>query len=343
MTNFYKTMILAFAVALTGACDAEQPDFELDEAGETALRPGGWQFNTNYAGPHAIDHFNLSGTPHNGIVLWDISHENGVDPFEFVDTTTIQVIDGEMIAQRYDGIWLSHADWADTIWHVHIQGAGDIDVTMTPTFVTQYNEEKKPYYELYWNFPEENPIPSCPKDADDPLDATVYRGIEVDYQTGEVLDNTEMLYFGCRAGAVGKAFWWGLGYHELEAYDPAQALENFTAAIRMIRADILGDAGSFTAPGNAVAPLDHFGIIPSTPVGSVDEAVWDEDGAICADSARDGTALGSISGAPPTCSSLGGAQHVFETDGNARFMTRVPPPPPADVDAVPLPPPALTF
>ena len=236
-----------------------------------------------------------------------------------------------------DGTWLFHNDWADTRWNLHVQGLGDIIVTMVPTSVNQYNDDKMPYYELYWNLPEENPMPTCPKDPGDPLEATVYRGIEIDYGSGEVTTAPDMLYFGCRAGAVGKAYWWGYGFHELEAHDPAQANSWFTAAIRMIRADILGDAGSFTTPGTAVAPNDSFGINSGFPMGTVEEAVWDEDGAICADSARDGTSLAGIIGAPPTCQSLGGAQTVYETDPDAKFITRVEPPPPVILTPTPLP------
>ena len=313
MFNLRNTMILAFAVALTGACDADvEREFDPASDGETALRPGaGFSFNTSYAGNHALDHVDLTGAPYQGVSLMWIEHDNGVDPREQVDPSTINVIDGELLGVRFDNQQLTHTDWGDTLWLFYIEGVGEIEVTMVPRSIGATKDQSMPWYDLYWAFPGENSLPMCPKEADDPLEATVYRGISIDYGTGEVSDHADMLYFGCHNGAVGKAYWWGYGYHVFHDIDPVASLDWFTAAIRMIRADILGDATSYTNPGNEVAPNDNLGLRAGFPSNSIDEAVWDENGAICADSARDGTALGSISGAPPTCASLGGAYDVM--------------------------------
>ena len=57
MTILRKTMFLAFAVALTGACDAEpEPGYEIDGAGEVEDRSGvGFRFNTSESDPRVVE------------------------------------------------------------------------------------------------------------------------------------------------------------------------------------------------------------------------------------------------------------------------------------------------
>ena len=48
-----------------------------------------------------------------------------------------------MLAQRYDGTWLFHGDWADTRWYLHVQGLGDIIVCSVKSVMPGSDIKKK--------------------------------------------------------------------------------------------------------------------------------------------------------------------------------------------------------
>jgi hypothetical protein len=329
MLKFTHILLMTLTVALGGACDAGPESFDLDEQDGTELRPyGGMRFNTNAIGTHRFDELKLDGTVYEGVRLLEIEY-TGWGPTELVDLSTLSVYKGEMTASTFAGTLITHKTWERTTWKLHVVGQ-PVMINMFARGVNGSNgiDEDVPYYNFAWAIPGENPVPTCTKDPGGLVAATVYRDIGADESTGDINALSNTLNIACLDGALGKAYWWNYGYHELvdaRGGDELEGRDWFQAAVRMIRADITGTSLSYTAPGNPVSPVDNLGISTvHAPAAPIEEAVWDESGAICADSARDGTPLWTIVGAPPRCNDLGGAAHVFATDPGAMYWTNVP-------------------
>lgn len=106
--------------------------------------------------------------------------------------------------------------------------------------------------------------------------AILYTDLDVDKQTGLHSERPNTIYFGCIAGAIGKAGMWGYPQHEF-------GLEVHQAATRMIRADYCGTGTSYTQTGTLIQRQDALNISSFDPGGESEatEAMWTAGGAAC--------------------------------------------------------------
>lgn len=104
--------------------------------------------------------------------------------------------------------------------------------------------------------------------------ALVYDDIEVDTKSGNVSPREHSLYLGCISAAVGKAGNWGYPSWEI-------GTDDFTTAVRTVRADYCGDGVSWTKKGNALQARDVWGFSDFADGSNKTEAIWDKSGAAC--------------------------------------------------------------
>ena len=115
---------------------------------------------------------------------------------------------------------------------------------------------------------------------------------------GDIKHRPNTLYIGCLAGGVGKAGTWGFWPDEtLSGPKPRGSLdflENFEAAVRMVRADYCGDGKSYTDVGTQIVVDYQWPVLvatdkwsrPSAPSDPL-EALWTPQGAACVETPRE--------------------------------------------------------
>lgn len=188
---------------------------------------------------------------------------------------------------KAEGLEFGRADFLKSEWYIQFYENGQQNDKVTLT-VNKYEEQ--PGYHFY-TFDYPNPDQSGPKDTQivpacketlDPVTgqyvgtkAVAIEDIVVDTTTGVIDRKNGMIYIACVSAAVGKATLWGF-----TPYDAQVEVENFTTAVRAVRADYCGDGESYTTVGNALQLKDKWGYSGFNNPGPT-EALWGEHGAVC--------------------------------------------------------------
>jgi hypothetical protein len=202
---------------------------------------------------------------------------------------------GQLLGKR-DGLAFGGADFLGSRWTVDLYDGEKVVTTHVQNITAyQYDPLQKPHALHYYTFMffgdgtngGEKGVwtPAC-KESVDPVTglpvgtrAVVYDDIEVDTKSGRIGWRPDSLYLACITGAVGKAGNWGYPAWEV-------GNEDFTTAVRMVRADYCGDGGSWTTKGNKLQVSDVWGYNSFAAVNGATEAMWGEKGALCLDTPR---------------------------------------------------------
>jgi hypothetical protein len=103
--------------------------------------------------------------------------------------------------------------------------------------------------------------------------AIIFQDLEVQAD-GTMHEASDVLYFGCISGAVGKSVVWGYAPWDFGA-------ETHQTATRVVRADYCGDGVSWTVTGTGLQLEDAFGVWSFADSSEATEAIWTRDGAAC--------------------------------------------------------------
>lgn len=272
-----KTFLLVgngvLLVALALGCDAAEPGAADDD--RVVLRPGsgggGVWLNTNAIGTHAFSEIDLKEAAHDGVrlVRVRVRGPNGTWPeLERVEFAGGQ-LRGELGGTHYSGASLVDSKWDLKL----VKGATEAPTTM---WISAY-EEAEPgelRYTFHYTDGSGAAIPLCDPDPSGDIAAVPIQDITVDDATGEIGHRPDTLYLGCTSGAIGKAVVWG--------YKPwERGLDEYEAAVRMVRADYCYDGKSWTVPGTPIELRDRWDINEFLNEDHPSEAIWGEHGVLC--------------------------------------------------------------
>jgi hypothetical protein len=155
---------------------------------------------------------------------------------------------GKIGSTYYTGEGLVESKWDVKL----VQGGVENPATM---WISDF-EEAEPgelRYTFHYNDVNGDPVPLCDPDPEGDIAAVPIQDITVNDTTGAIGTRANTLYLGCTSGAVGKAVVWG--------YKPwTRTLEDFEAAVRMVRADYCYDGKSWTVPGTPIEVRDLWDI-----------------------------------------------------------------------------------
>jgi hypothetical protein len=270
-----RTSLLAFSLLTVVACDTPEAEFGAGEVEDRCMSCG-IKLNTNKIGSHVFSEIDTTGLEHDGVRLnyVEIYRVGKLDKV-FVEAGQLMGIKGN---QNYDGrsfigaLFYLDVEVATGVWEPAVMRVDAVDDTNLALHGHKYT-----FSHRYLNGPKEY-YPSCDKDEfavnGAEFDAIVTGDVTIE-KYAHINDREHTIMIGCLSGGIGKAGYWGYPKHKVGSN------ENFTAAIRMVRADYCGNGESFTEPGQKVGITDQWGYsnLPSTPVDL--EALWDQDGAAC--------------------------------------------------------------
>ncbi|MBK7825068.1 ADYC domain-containing protein [Nannocystis sp.] len=189
---------------------------------------------------------------------------------------------------KAEGLEFGRADFLKSEWDIAFYENGQQNDQVTLT-VNKYEEQPGFHFYTfdYPNTDQSGPkdtltVPAC-KETLDPVTgqyvgtkAVAIEDIVVDTTTGVIDRKKGMIYIACVSAAVGKATLWGF-----TPYDAQVDVENFTTAVRVVRADYCGDGDSWTTVGNALQLADKWGYSSFNNNPGPTEALWGEHGAAC--------------------------------------------------------------
>lgn len=199
--------------------------------------------------------------------------------------------EGELIGVR-DGLEFTGDDFTGSIWTIDLyDDEGKFLKTHVQTVGKhEYDPLQKPHALHYYTFMfmgdgsnggEKGELtPACKEDTD-PVNgaqvgtkALVFEDITVDTDSGVIKERADTFYFGCIAAAVGKAGNWGY---------PSWVIgpDDFTTAVRTVRADYCGDGFSWTTKGQALQVTDVWGFSGFPAPNKPTEAIFTYGGAAC--------------------------------------------------------------
>jgi hypothetical protein len=276
--NTHKTcMVIGSGVVLAALAMGCDPAGDADAA--VALRPGtgtgGVWLNTNAIGAHAFSEIDLKGAKHDGVRLKRVRLAGGVqlDRVEFDAGGQLRGVKG---TTHYRG-----ADLIDSQWELAlIAGSTETPATMTIAGIEAVGADETRYVFVHPGA-DGLPTPVCEADASGSHAAVPIKNLSVDVDTGVLLSRKDTLYLACTSGAVGKAVTWG--------YKPwKRSVDEFEAAVRMVRADYCYDGSSWTTRGTGVQVRDKSNINTFLHWTDPTEAVWGKDHLHCLSAPRGG-------------------------------------------------------
>ncbi len=200
---------------------------------------------------------------------------------------------------------------------VEAAGAVGLYLPSSPSELRMLDPERLVYTFTYTD-DKKNVINVCKSDSVGGARMVIYGDIVVDHKRGDISSRANSAYFGCIAGAVGKAALWG--YAPDSPWLTSVPLPAFETAVRAVRADYCGDGKPNTNVGNAVTLRDSWAINGFAELPFTTEAVWAAGGgAVCVNRIR---ATGVTLLAPHVCSNgelipLCGDEKTVETDWDA--------------------------
>jgi len=170
------------------------------------------------------------------------------------------------------------------------------------------------------------PIETCVTDELAGGRMAMFGDIDVDHDSGDIVERPDTIYFGCLSGVVGKAALYG--YAPDNPSLVSLTLPEFETSTRALRADYCGDGTSYTEVGKYVTFDDHYDINMHTEAGYVSEALWTEEGALCVNRIRaTGKAVSALTCNDGTILTSCGAEPTVADDwsaGMGDFWTKVP-------------------
>lgn len=267
-----RLSVLALPLALL-ACDVGEQEFG---AGAVEERCTGCsiKLNTNSIGAHIFSELDTTGQEHDGVKLDRVVLER------FGQLDSVRVEAGELVGKRGAHTHRG-ADFRNSKWTLKVDmNGGWVEAEMMVTSVTRdltgVYDWKYTFVHKYVGGPKEY-YANCDKDEKAlpgaEFDAVVTADITV-AEKATIVHRENTIFIGCLSGGVGKAAYWGYPLHRVPSN------KEFTAAVRMVRADYCGTGDSFTRPGQELSITDVWGI--NGLVNDVTlEALWDVNGAAC--------------------------------------------------------------
>ena len=346
------------ALLACSACDVEGAN---DPVFREVMVGGGTVFNTNQIEQVAFSELaQPMGRPHQGIKLMkvEVIGKNNV-PIGIHD---FRLDDGAIVAVNYYGHEYRGAKLLGSRWlladeqtfraTMRITLAGLDSDDGTPHYKFQHKAG---------NLWIDNCAPETVNGMFKPGFVRVLSGFTLDENSGELTAANHMTFLACSSGAVGKAAKWGyydLGaqlfsaslvgpadtINPLDPIDPVGPLEAsvideplepaidikqiefepfepFELAIRVVRADYCYDGYSWTKPGVPLLIEDVWDVRAPDP-GRTIEAVWGENGLICAGTGRYAADIHSL--CAPSVPACGGPSSSLSDYPGGLIMTRIP-------------------
>ena len=197
---------------------------------------------------------------------------------------------GELRGVR-DGLKFGGIDFLNSRWTIELyDGEKLVSKNVQTIKAYEFNPLQKPHALHYYTFMffgdgtngGEKGVwtPAC-TETTDPMTglqigtkALAYDNLAIDTTTGVISKREDSLYLACISAAVGKAGNWGYPAWEIGA-------EDFTTAVRTVRADYCGDGDSWTTKGNALQATDVWGYSQFASYAPENEAMWGDKGALC--------------------------------------------------------------
>lgn len=256
--------MLATSLGLHAGCD---PGDEIEAAGEVEFRPiGGVWLNTSSIGPVLFSALDLDGKLLDGLVLTDVLLKRPNDQWLRMDT--IDLYAGQIRGKR-DVTYYTGADLVGSRWLLSPVQGNPVEIWISGYTVISSSQTRYTFQTLGSGG---TPTYVCDPDLQGDYSAIPVKDITVDHATGDITTRARTLYLACVSGAVGKARAWGY---------TANWLANFTAAVRMVRADYCYDGNSWTTAGTAVQVDDIWDINGFHFNQYATEAVWTATGLAC--------------------------------------------------------------
>jgi len=275
MHAFKILALLTLTLAAGAGCD---PAEELgDGADRTFARSGnggygGVWLNTSAIGSQPFSEMDLNGALHDGVQVTAIEVKGPNNTWITADKT--EVVDGTLRIKS-GKITYSGSALVGARWHVSLVNDEGVAVpreiwlaevtTISPkearyTFQTHDDDGKVAYL--------------CDADGNGLHTAAVIKDVTIDPFTADMAPRKGTAYFACTSGAVGKAITWG--YRPWE-----RSLAEFSAAVRMVRADYCFDGMSWTENGTALQVRDRWNINTFVSAAPPTEVVWTKTGIAC--------------------------------------------------------------
>lgn len=270
-----RTSLLAFSLLAVAACDTPEAEFGAGEVEDRCMNCG-IKLNTNKIGLHLFSEIDTTGVKHDGVFL-DYVELRRVGKLDKVGVEAGQLY-GTIGTQDYRG-----RSFVGAVFHLQVETTpgvweeAEMRVDAVDDTNVAYYGYKYTFSHRYVNGPKEF-YPNCDKDDYAPngaeFDAIVTGDVTIE-KYAHIGPRDKTIMIGCLSGGIGKAGFWGYPKHKVGTN------EQFTAAIRMVRADYCGNGESFTEPGQQLGIKDTWGYnsIPNVPYDL--EALWDESGAAC--------------------------------------------------------------
>lgn len=275
MHAFKILAVLTLTLVAGAGCDpgdefAEQAGGPLARSGSGGY--GGVWLNTSAIGSQPFSEMDLSGALHDGVQVTGIEVKGPNNSWITADKT--EVVDGTLRIKSgkasYTGAALVGARWHISL--VDDQGVADPREIWIAEVTTISAKEAR--YTFQTKDDEGNVAYLCDADALGLHTAVVIRDVTIDPFTADMAPRKGTAYFACTSGAVGKAVTWG--YRPWE-----RSLAEFSAAVRMVRADYCFDGMSWTVNGTALQLKDRWNINTFVASAAPTEVVWTKTGIAC--------------------------------------------------------------
>ncbi|MCA9655947.1 MAG: hypothetical protein H6712_21385 [Myxococcales bacterium] len=300
----YRPVLLSLLTTLALGCLSDEPSAEPNAAALSERCVGcDWGppiLNTHEVNGISVPALALDGTVRNGARLVEVAvlaAGGSMDPL-----VSIQLERGLLSGTTASGTAYEGADFVGSAWTVELgEGPGAELVLMTISdFI---DDDPHSRYVL-----EHGPTIATATSANCEVDpvtgeasAILFDDLSVDEATGELVEETGSIYFGCISGAVGKAAMWGY-----VPWDHGRDAHQTTT--RVVRADYCGDGKAWTVTGTPLQLEDEAKINEFLEPDELTEAMWGPDGAVCLRTPRyDAYAYATVScdGLPlPKCGAL---------------------------------------
>ncbi len=274
--NAFKILALLTLTLNAGAgCDAE---VVLDEdGGEVEVRGGsggygGVWLNTSAIGSQPFSEMDLTGALHDGVKATggQLKGPNN----SWLAITKTEVVDG-MLRVKVGKATYTGAALVGARWQVSV--VNELGVT-TPReiWITEVDviSAKETRYTLQTHDDDGELMFVCDADLMGSHAAAVIKDVTIDPDTADMAVRKNTVYVACVSGAVGKAITWG--YRPWE-----RSLAEFSAAVRMVRADYCFDGMSWTEAGTAMQVKDRWNVNTFLSAAPPTEVVWTKTGIAC--------------------------------------------------------------
>lgn len=309
MSTRRRALITATALisTLTVACD-EPDSASADLEFRSGTGQGGPLLNTPKIFTSEVAAIDTTGLALAGVTLVGVDvFVGGI--FKPIEPGSLDVDHGTLTAQVGAAV-VEGMDFVNSRWIFDVKGVqllarlatvetSDVAGLYDPSSPSELRmlDPDRLVYTFTYTDADKNVIETCKTDPVGGARMVIYGDIGVDHKRGEIFDRSNSVYFGCIAGAVGKAALWG--YAPDSPSLPSVPLPTFETAVRGVRADYCGDGKPNTNVGNAVSLRDRWAINEFAKVPFTTEAVWKSGGgAVCLNRIR---ATGATLLAPHVC------------------------------------------